>query len=175
MRSLNDPGTLFMIAAAMSVASGFQAADAAKKNAEAEASYLEAEKATAQKQAARDREDLRRQEQKTQSRARAILAAGGSDTTVGSAGTLLKSNAADFGMMDARIDDDINNLSRSLDARAANVVAAGTRSANAAIFGGVANAVGLLAQSKTLKPAPRTEKPPSPTYGPYGKSGLRPY
>lgn len=174
-RSLYDPTVLMVVAAGMSLVGGAMQAADARSNAEAEAAYLEAEAQQSRKQTARDREDLKKEESRLQSRARAILAAGGGGTTGGSALALLTGNAQEYGIKDARLEDDMNAGVSSLEARATNTRRQGERAAQSAIFGGATRAVGLFAQSRTLK-APTTPKTtPGPTYGPYGKNGLRPY
>lgn len=158
MRSLYGVETLLIVAAGMSLAGGFMQAADAKSNAAAEAAYLEAEANQARKQGARDKEDLAKEERRLQARARAVLAAGGADTTDGSGLAILTGNAAEYGIKNARLDDDVNSAVSSLEARAANTRRAGDRAATLAIFGGAANAVGLYAKSQTLRPptAPRT-------------------
>lgn len=146
MRSLYEPITVaFAALAGMQLLGGVMAADDAKKQARAEADYLNAEAGNERKQGARDLRAIQQEEDRLQSRVRAVLAAGGGGTTGGSALALLTSNASDYGIKKQQMEDDSEMRANSLETRAANTLSAGRRASNMAIFGGVTRTAGTVA------------------------------
>lgn len=146
MRSLYEPMSILMaVAAAFTFISSVSQGQQENQQAQAQAGYIEAEKVQEEKQAARDFVDVQKEEQRIQSRTRALIAAGGGDTTAGSGLAVLNANASEFAIKQSRLLDDSAARTTMLDARKANTIASGEYAERSSIFGGAARATSLLA------------------------------
>lgn len=123
MRTLHDPFTIAAIA--FTTLSAFADASAARTAANAEAGFLAIQ--AQQERVARSRElrDAEKANQARLSRTRALIAAGGGDTTVGTGLALLTDQTAEALLEQQRLLSDSRAREGSLTARASNVRARG--------------------------------------------------
>lgn len=139
MRKFYAPVVVLGVMAAMAIAGGVMQGQQAKDQAKAEAGFLDMQADQERKQLARDQEDLAREQDRTESRQRALLAAGGG-MDAGSDLAILTETSAAFSTQSTRMTDDSTFRSTLLNTKASNTRKAGQQAQNAAIFGGVMKA-----------------------------------
>lgn len=123
MRTLHDPLTIATIV--FSTFSAFADASAAKSQANAEAAFLQIQAQQERVSRARELRDSEKARNARLARTRALLAAGGGDTTVGTGLALLTDQRAESLIEEQRLLADSQARERSLTARASNVRARG--------------------------------------------------
>lgn len=123
MRTLRDPLTIAAIA--FTAFSAIADASAAKSQANAEAAFLQVQAQQERVARARELRDSERAAAARLSRTRALIAAGGGDTTVGTGLALLTDQTAEALLEQQRLLSDSQARERSLTARASNAKARG--------------------------------------------------
>ncbi len=169
MRVLYDPITIFtVISAGLSLLGGIAEGKAARRDAENDARFLEAQANQEAVALRRDQADLKKLRAQTLSRSRAVLAAQGADTASGDALNILRSQASSFAIKENRLLTDSNTRQQSFLSRAANVRASGKSAQTAAIFGGAGRAF-----STGVSLFPGTKKVPKVgSFGPAGTGAI---
>lgn len=124
----------------LQVAQGFGSGQLAQEQANAQASFLEAQAIQVEKQLDRERSDLEREQGALRSRSRAVLAASGADTASGTGLAILESQASRGARSTARLEDDAAISALSLRSQARNVRSVGDIQKSQQIFGGFTNA-----------------------------------
>lgn len=143
MRTLYDPVTMMVALAGAQFVGGIMQGQAAKSQADSEAQFLDMQAEQERKQARRDAEDLKRQEDHQMGRTRALLAAGGG-TTEGSDLAILTSTAESYARGQHRIEDDAYTRTTTLNMKASATRKAGNAAQRNAIFGGTMKAGSTL-------------------------------
>lgn len=142
LRKFHAPAAVFAVIAAIGVVSSLAKGAAAKKQANEQASFAEAQADAAAVNAGRARRDLARDRDATLARSRATLAAGGDDTTSGTGLEVLSAQAGQFEVQDRRIQRDLFYTDAFLRAQAASTRSAGKTAMFLGVLGAAGSAVG---------------------------------
>ena len=149
MRTLRDPLTI--VAVAFTVISTIADASAAKSQAFAEASVLDAQAQLERVSRARELRDAAKSREQRLARTRALLAAGGGDTTVGTGLALLTDQRAEALTEEQRLLSDSLTQERFLLARASNTRARGRQAFTNTLLRAVGSNLTSAALSKNKK------------------------
>lgn len=149
-RTLYDPMT--MVAAGFNLVGGLASGAQAERRGNQEAGYLRTQNEQEKVGLSRDLETLGIDQARTLARSRAIFAAGGGDTSSGSAAANVGFTASVFGGNEKKLMNDSEARQRGLLLRAANTEQAGRDANTAAIMGGLGRAAGGVDWGKVKMP-----------------------
>lgn len=131
-------------AAAMSVIGGMKAGDAAKEQGDAEARFLNQQAEQEKLAQLRDLDAFDKESSRTLARARAVFAAGGGDTTDGTALDNLAYQEGQFGEKRQSLISDSDARIAGLYTRASSAVQAGKDARMGAIFSGIGKGMSIM-------------------------------
>ena len=146
VRTLYTPLTIAAIA--FTVVSTIASATAAKSQANAEAAFLGLQAQQERVSRARELRDLAKARDQRLARTRALLAAGGGDTTVGTGLALLTDQASEALVEEQRLLSDSQARELTLTARASNTRARGRQAFTNTLLRGVGRSLTTAATAK---------------------------
>lgn len=143
------PAVIMGVGAAMSVVGGMKAGEAAEEQGNAEARFLNQQAEQEKLAQLRDLDAFDKERDRTLARARATFAAGGGDTTSGTALDNLAYQEGQFGEKRQSLISDSDARIAGLYARSESAVKAGRDAKQAALFSGIGK--GLSSMSSVFK------------------------
>ena len=139
------PAVILGVSAAMSVGGGMLQGQAAQRQADTEARFLNAQAEMEKLGQLRDLDALDEEKDRTLARSRAVAAAGGGDLSSGTALDAISDQAGSFGYKRQALINDSDARIAGLYDRSASAHTAGKEAARAAVFSGLGKGLGTVA------------------------------